>query len=120
MSASKQLISLFIFSISAVVCAQAAWSQSGSSTVDTGNWPDHHAGKYAQRYSPLDQINAENVSELALAWSFDTAPIGPSAEFNNPSTPIANDHPRLSVGFPGCKDGDSRFAFWREWPRGPV
>tara|TARA_B110000858_G_scaffold3502_1_gene4073 strand:+ start:48225 stop:50162 length:1938 start_codon:yes stop_codon:yes gene_type:complete len=90
MLTSKRQISLFILSIGAIACASVAWSQSGT-TVNDGDWPDHHGGKFAQRYSPLDQINAENVGELAVAWSFNTGPIGPSAEFNNPSTPIAID-----------------------------
>lgn len=90
MLATKRLISSFILSVGAIAFTSIAWSQSGT-TVNEGDWPDHHGGKFAQRYSPLDQINAENVGELAVAWSFDTGPIGPSAEFNNPSTPIAID-----------------------------
>jgi len=90
MFAIKRLISSFILTVGAIVCSSVAWSQSGT-TVNEGDWPDHHGGKFAQRYSPLDQINAENVGELAVAWSFNTGPIGPSAEFNNPSTPIAID-----------------------------
>jgi glucose dehydrogenase len=90
MATTKRLISSFIVSMAALVFTSAAWSQSGT-TVNDGDWPDHHGGKFAQRYSPLDQINAENVNELAVAWSFNTGPIGPSAEFNNPSTPIAID-----------------------------
>jgi quinohemoprotein ethanol dehydrogenase len=32
-----------------------------------------HGGTYSeQRYSPLDQIDADNVGDLGLAWSFDT------------------------------------------------
>lgn len=90
MRVTKRLISSLIVSISAMACVTVAFAQSGT-TVNDGNWPDHHGDKFAQRYSPLDQINAENVSELEVAWSFSTAPIGPSAEFNNPSTPIAVD-----------------------------
>lgn len=90
MLATKRLISSLILSIGAIAFTSVAWSQSGTTVFD-GDWPDHHGGKFAQRYSPLDQINAENVGELAVAWSFNTAPIGPSPEFNNPSTPIAID-----------------------------
>ena len=90
MFATKRLISSFILSVGAIAFTSVAWSQSGTTVYD-GDWPDHHGDKFAQRYSPLDQINAENVGELAVAWSFNTGPIGPSAEFNNPSTPIAID-----------------------------
>ena len=51
----------------------------------------YHGGPLAQRYSPLDQINAENVSDLELAWRFSTANFGPTTDFNNPSTPIEID-----------------------------
>ncbi|MDG1024849.1 MAG: PQQ-binding-like beta-propeller repeat protein [Gammaproteobacteria bacterium] len=82
------LISSFILSLGTLAFASAAWGQSGTTVAD-GDWPDHHGNKFAQRYSPLDQINAENVNDLEVAWTFATAPIGPSPEFNNPSTPIA-------------------------------
>ena len=39
---------------------------------EPGNWLTH-GGTYAeQRYSTLEQIRADNVAQLGLAWSFDT------------------------------------------------
>src|SRR3546814_15780038 len=40
--------------------------------VPPGEW--HHYGRtlYGQRYSPLTQITAENVSRLEVAWSYRT------------------------------------------------
>jgi hypothetical protein len=35
-------------------------------------WADYHGDKGANRYSALDQINASNVADLEIAWSFDT------------------------------------------------
>jgi quinoprotein glucose dehydrogenase len=64
-----------------------AVSQSGTS-VDEGDWPNIHASASANRYSPLDQINADNVSELEIAWQFSTANFGPATDFVNPSTPL--------------------------------
>jgi len=90
MFAKKRLIPSFILSVGALAYASVALSQSGTTVYD-GDWPDHHGDKFAQRYSPLDQINAENVGELQVDWSFATGPIGPSPEFNNPSTPIEID-----------------------------
>ncbi|MEM7081028.1 MAG: PQQ-dependent dehydrogenase, methanol/ethanol family, partial [Pseudomonadota bacterium] len=37
------------------------------------NWLTHGRTYSEQRYSPLTQINTENIGELGLAWSFDTA-----------------------------------------------
>ena len=31
--------------------------------------------QYGQRYSPLDQINTENVSRLAVAWEYHTGDV---------------------------------------------
>ena len=36
------------------------------------NWLSHGRTYDEQRFSPLDQINADNVGELGLAWYFDT------------------------------------------------
>ena len=67
-----------------------SWGQTGTS-VYQGDWPEYHGGPLAQRYSPLDQIDVDNVANLELAWSFSTANFGPTTDFNNPSTPIEID-----------------------------
>src|SRR5690349_3728853 len=42
----------------------------------------------ANRYSPLDQINAGNFSNLQIAWRLDAAHFGPRIEGNWESTPL--------------------------------
>jgi alcohol dehydrogenase (cytochrome c) len=37
-------------------------------SIDPDNWPQYHRTSNAWRYSPLDQINAENVHRLRVAW----------------------------------------------------
>ena len=71
------------------LCSMAL-AQSGTD-VEAGDWPDLHGNMAAQRYSPLDQITAENVGTLELAWSFSTESFGPTTDFNNPSTPLEVD-----------------------------
>lgn len=39
---------------------------------ETGNWLAHGRTYDEQRFSPLTQINSNNITELGLAWSFDT------------------------------------------------
>jgi quinoprotein glucose dehydrogenase len=90
MRVSKRLISSFIFSAGALVSGSMAWSQSGTSVYE-GDWPEYHGNEFAQRYSPLDQINAENVASLQIAWQFSSANFGPTTDFNNPSTPLEVD-----------------------------
>ena len=38
---------------------------------DGANWPAYGRNSSEQRYSPLTQINADNVKQLGLAWSLD-------------------------------------------------
>ena len=73
-----------------LLCPAVALSQSGTS-VYQGDWPQYHGNHFAQRYSPLAQIDAGNVAELELVWRFSTANFGPNTDFNNPSTPIEVD-----------------------------
>lgn len=38
---------------------------------DPGNWMSYGRTYSEQRYSPLDQINTDNVADLGLAWSYE-------------------------------------------------
>lgn len=40
--------------------------------VPAGEWHQYGRTPYGQRYSPLDEINTENVANLALAWEYHT------------------------------------------------
>jgi alcohol dehydrogenase (cytochrome c) len=37
-------------------------------TEDPNNWPLYNRTANAWRYSPLDQINKDNVGKLSVAW----------------------------------------------------
>ncbi len=41
-----------------------------------GEWRSANFDNSANRYSPLDQITAENVTQLERAWSFHLKPAG--------------------------------------------
>ena len=45
--------------------------------ADAANWPSYGRTYGEQHYSPLDQINADSVNKLGLAWSLDL-PVGNS------------------------------------------
>jgi len=52
--------------------ACALWAATASAKDDAGNqWPSLGRTSDEQRYSPLTQINTENVSKLGLAWYAD-------------------------------------------------
>ena len=90
MRRAKRLISFFAAGACVLAAMPAAMGQSGTD-VYAGDWPDHHGNKLAQRYSPLDQINAENVGALQIVWRFSTGNIGPQPEFNATFTPLEVD-----------------------------
>jgi quinohemoprotein ethanol dehydrogenase len=50
---------------------QAPLPQAGQGGA--ADWPMHNRDVRNGRYSPLDEVNASNVSRLALKWSVDTA-----------------------------------------------
>ncbi len=63
-----------LISAGILVCAVLAWAQSLScgqrraqSYPDTA-WPNHSGDKGSRKYSAIDQINAENVGRLRVAW----------------------------------------------------
>src|SRR5215203_2440362 len=57
-------------------------------TTKNGEWPSYTGDTKGTRYSPLDQINAENFSSLQVAWRFKTDSLGPRPEFKLESTPL--------------------------------
>ena len=68
--------------------AGGALAQDGTAN---GEWR-HYAGDLAStRYSPLDQINRDNFSDLELAWRLKTDNFGPRPEYNFESTPLMVD-----------------------------
>ncbi|PYR53186.1 MAG: quinoprotein glucose dehydrogenase [Acidobacteria bacterium] len=60
----------------------------GQSGTAKGEWPSYGADVANTRYSPLDQINAENFSKLEVAWRFKTESLGPRPEYQFESTPL--------------------------------
>jgi len=54
----------------------------------TVNWTHYNGDERATRYVPVDQINADNVDQLQVAWSLDTGPFGPRPETYSTATPL--------------------------------
>jgi quinoprotein glucose dehydrogenase len=62
--------------------------QSGKPSLTNGEWPDYSGDLRGWRYSPLDQINASNFSQLRVAWRFKTDHLGPRPEYKLEGTPV--------------------------------
>src|SRR6185503_16676018 len=78
------------FSIAAVVSflILATPPIAGQSGAKNGEWTTYGADLGNTRYSPLDQISAENFSKLEVAWRFKTESLGPRPEYQFESTPL--------------------------------
>ncbi|HET9801975.1 MAG TPA: c-type cytochrome, partial [Candidatus Acidoferrum sp.] len=62
--------------IFASVLAHARQSDLRSVAVEGQNWSVYGGGPLNQHYSPLTQINRENVKNLEVAWKFDSGETG--------------------------------------------
>ncbi|HLH42158.1 MAG TPA: PQQ-binding-like beta-propeller repeat protein [Bryobacteraceae bacterium] len=61
---------------------------SGQQGAKNGEWTTYGGDLGNTRYSPLDQINANNFNRLEVAWKFKTDNLGPRAENNLEGTPL--------------------------------
>jgi quinoprotein glucose dehydrogenase len=64
--------------------ANGTWSAS----TRNGEWPHYTGDLTGARYSPLDQINAENFNKLEVAWRFKTDSLGTRPEYKLEGTPL--------------------------------
>jgi len=53
-----------------------------------GEWRVYGGDTGSTKYSPLDQINAENVSELEIVWRWKANNFGPRPDYNWETTPL--------------------------------
>jgi quinoprotein glucose dehydrogenase len=86
---------LQIVPVAALLVAGLVWVTprlSGQSTAmpstQNGEWPSYTADLRGSKYSPLDQINAQNFSKLEVAWRFKTDNLGPRPETKLEGTPL--------------------------------
>jgi len=85
--------------------------------VKAGEWVTHGRDDSEQRYSPLKQVNADNVSQLGLAWYANLSERGQWQ-----STPVVADG-RIYVTTPWSKvyafDAQSGKQLWKYDPKVP-
>ncbi len=70
-----------------VVAAQPAPS-SFLATTKNGEWQSYTGDTRGTRYSPLDQITAQNFNDLEVAWRFKTDNLGTRPEYKLEGTPL--------------------------------
>lgn len=75
------------YAVMACLCGGLAWLGSAHAQKET-NWPSFGNDPGAMRYSPLTQIDTENVNRLKLAWKVDTSSLQGSAAAD--TAPVEN------------------------------
>src|SRR5436305_8640852 len=81
----RSFIIVFSVGVALVATSSSVRAQAGAKN---GEWPTYGGDLGNTRYSPLDQINADNFNKLEIAWRFKTDALGPRPEFNLESTPL--------------------------------
>src|ERR1044071_1344791 len=66
----------------------AAATNGNAHSTKNGEWPHYTGDLTGARYSPLDQINAENFNKLEVAWRFKTDNLGTRPEYKLEGTPL--------------------------------
>src|SRR6059058_1042145 len=77
---------VYFLALFLAACSLLAWAAAPSASENPADsWPcyGHDAG--GMRYSPLSQINRENVAQLKVAWTFHTGDISDGSGKSNRS-----------------------------------
>jgi quinoprotein glucose dehydrogenase len=73
-----------------IICVllSAALPLAAQNGARNGEWRSYAAEPGSTKYSPVDQINRDNVKNLRIAWRFRTDNLGPRPDYNMQSVPI--------------------------------
>ena len=69
----------------------AGWSTRalfGQSGTKNGEWRYYGGDAGSTKYSPLDQINKDNVKDLKIVWRWKAENLGPRPDYNFEATPL--------------------------------
>jgi alcohol dehydrogenase (cytochrome c) len=73
------------------ICAEVTADRLINADKEPQNWLMNHRTYDAQRYSPLDKINKDNIKDLKLALAYAVAIGGTATNENLEATPLAED-----------------------------
>src|SRR5262249_45091572 len=68
--------------------AAAAAEDPVAAGTRNGQWPSYNGDVRGSRYSPVDQIDASNFSQLEVVWRFKTDSLGTRPEYKLEGTPL--------------------------------
>src|SRR5262249_60666708 len=93
----RSVPALILLVVGLVWITMGALGQSGTKngrpglSTKNGEWPHYTGDLTGARYSPLDQINADNFNQLEVAWRFKTDNLGTRPEYKLEGTPLMVD-----------------------------
>ena len=73
------------------IVLMAVWiavPMAGQSGAPIGEWRYYGADAHSTKYSPLDQINKDNVKDLQIVWRWKADNFGPRPDFYYQATPL--------------------------------
>jgi quinoprotein glucose dehydrogenase len=80
------------------IAAMALAAMVGAQGPRDVDWPAYAGDKASTKYSPLDQINADTVGTLQIAWRRSAIPEEVRAQFPEGAAPANYQHTPLMVG----------------------
>jgi quinoprotein glucose dehydrogenase len=83
-----KLVSLAVGVACAAALPVAAQKYETFPSTKNGEWPHYTADLKGTKYSPLDQVNAQNFNKLEVAWRFKTDNLGTRPEYKLEGTPL--------------------------------
>lgn len=95
-SRTRALCGPLLFSL-LVGVAPGAVAAEAEARQPVGEWRHYSGDLGSTKYSPLDQINAENAGKLAIAWTWDSPDI-PIQDKNRGMFSFAHEYTPLAVG----------------------
>ncbi len=85
MRAIRTFLSTLALGASALMMTAAARAQLADAAAE---WPSYGGNLASHRYSPLEQINADNFKDLEIAWRLRTDFLGPRPDTLYSATPL--------------------------------
>src|SRR5262245_39379307 len=82
-----RLVSLALL-IACLFLIHSTVAQQGQPVAKPGEWRAYGADNRSTHYSPLDQINADNIKDLKVAWVWKSDSLVPNPQIGSETTPI--------------------------------
>ncbi|MFT7471494.1 MAG: glucose dehydrogenase [Kiritimatiellia bacterium] len=101
MHSSIKILRIFVYLFSSITLLFASQTMAqGLTGTENGEWRYLGGDAGNTRYSPLDQINASNFSDLEQAWIWRSDNFGPNLDYFSRSTPTYVDGMLYTVATP--------------------